>query len=43
MYANAQFPADLLTFAKEILNENFFFSCSDKNKCIHLQCKNGHK
>ena len=30
MWPNPQFPADLVTFAEEILNEKLHFLCSDK-------------
>ena len=29
MWPNPQFPADLVTFTEEILNEKFHFLCSD--------------
>ena len=31
MYPNPQFPADLVTFTEEIINEKVHFLCSDIN------------
>ena len=33
MWANPQFPADLVKFTKEIVNEKLYFLCSDLYFC----------
>ena len=34
MYPNLQFPADLVTFTKEILNEKLHFLCSENVRLL---------
>ena len=34
MWPNPQFPANMVTFTEEILNEKLHFLCSDSRVCV---------
>ena len=42
MWSNPQFPADLVTFTKEILNEKLFSCSEDSNNSINVSAKLMH-